>query len=217
MSGVSMPVTRPTGRVLIVGSAACRPGPLGTLQRLGYSCAEVDDAYAGMSELCRKPLAYRAMIVSLASLYREELAVIGAVKRRWPHVDVWLTHTDGRHAALADAMRLGADGLLSDDGLHRTAIGSTDPTTATGAFRTPSPSDVTTSGGNGASASSHVSRPAPATPSRPPETAVHFQAEKSSSESSEFDGEGTEPILTAEELRALLAEQPISLPDGEHD
>ena len=124
MSGVSMPVSRPAGRALIVGSATCRPGPLGTLQRLGFVCAEVDDSYAGMAEICRKPLAYRAMILSLASLYREELPLIQAVKRRWPHVDVWLTHTDGRHAAMADAMRLGADGLLSEDGLHRTGLGS---------------------------------------------------------------------------------------------
>lgn len=214
MSGVSMPVTRPTGRVLIVGSAACRPGPLGTLQRLGYSCAEVDDAYAGMTELCRKPLAYRAMIVSLASLYREELAVIGAVKRRWPHVDVWLTHTDGRHAALADAMRLGADGLLSEDGLHRTAIGGTDVTPATGVHRTPLASEVIANTGNGAAPTGNQ-RQAPGTP-RPAEAAPAFQMEKPSSENSEFD-EGTEPILTAEELRALLAEQPISLPEGEHD
>ena len=43
-------------------------------------------------------------------------------KRRWPHLDVWLTHTDGRASTLAEAMRLGADALLADDGqLHRTA------------------------------------------------------------------------------------------------
>src|SRR3954471_23032171 len=122
ISGVSMPVTRPTGRALIIGSPACRAAPLKTLQRLGFTCAETDDPYSAMAELCRRPLVYRAIILSLASLYREELPVIMSVKRRWPHVDVWLTLTDGRHAALADAMRLGADGLLSEDGLHRTAL-----------------------------------------------------------------------------------------------
>src|SRR5206468_7809549 len=123
MPGVSMPVTRPTGRALIIGSPACRTAPLNTLGRLGFTCAEVDDPYSAMAEICRRPLVYRAMILSLASLYREELAIIASVKRRWPHVDVWLTQTDGRHAALADAMRLGADGLLSEEGLHRTGIG----------------------------------------------------------------------------------------------
>src|SRR5689334_20965141 len=122
MAGVSMPVTRPTGRALIIGSPACRSEPLNTLQRLGFTCAEIDDAYSAMAEICRRPLVYRAIILSLASLYREELALIQSVKRRWPHVDVWVTQTDGRHAALADAMRLGADGLLSEDGLHRTAM-----------------------------------------------------------------------------------------------
>jgi hypothetical protein len=29
--------------------------------------------------------------------------------------------------------------------------------------------------------------------------------------------DGSEPILTADELRALLAEQPITLPEDEHD
>src|SRR5258706_4009281 len=122
MTGVSMPVTRPTGRALIIGSPSCRTAPLNTLQRLGFTCAEIDDPYAAMAEICRRPLVYRAIILSLASMYREELPIIQSVKRRWPHVDVWLTQTDGRHGALADAMRLGADGLLSDDGLHRTAI-----------------------------------------------------------------------------------------------
>ena len=181
-----MPVTRPTGRALIVGSASCRPGPLATLQRLGYSCAEVDDPYAGMAELCRKPLAYRSIILSLTSLYREELALIAAVKRRWPHVDVWLTHTDGRHAALADAMRLGADGLLSDDGLHRTALA---PTPASYA---PRDDDAR------APRAAVASRPDPAEPADEPH---------------DSDLSPTEPILTAEELRALLTEQPITLPD----
>src|SRR3954470_9847179 len=122
MPGVSMPVTRPTGRALIIGSPSCRTAPLNTLQRLGFTCAEVDEPYSAMAELCRRPLVYRAIILSLTSLYRAELSLISAVKRRWPHVDIWLTQTDGRHAALADAMRLGADGLLSEDGLHRTAL-----------------------------------------------------------------------------------------------
>src|SRR3954454_13254579 len=122
MSGVSLPVTRPSGRALVVGNPAGRTEPLGTLQRLGYGCAEMDDPYAAMAELCRRPLVYRAVILSLSSLHREELALIPGVKRRFPHVEIWLTHTDGRQAALADAMRMGADGLLSGEGLHRVAL-----------------------------------------------------------------------------------------------
>lgn len=185
MAGVSMPVTRPTGRALIIGLPSCRTAPLNTLQRMGFTCAEIDDPYSAMAEICRRPLVYRAIILSLASMYREELAIIQSVKRRWPHIDVWLTQTDGRHAALADAMRLGADGLLSDDGLHRTAI-------ATG-------------GGDGYSRDDSAAF-APASA---------FAPTDQRDESSEDEFGGNEPILTADELRALLAELPTSLPEDQ--
>lgn len=184
ISGVSMPVTRPTGRALVIGSSACRSAPLNTLSRLGFTCAEIDDPYSAMAELCRRPLVYRAIILSLASLYREELPIIFSVKRRWPHVDIWLTQTDGRHAAMADAMRLGADGLLSAEGLHRTAM-------AAG----PEPSNLLPD-------SAVAARPVAMTAVAP-----------ATADEEEFGG--NEPILTADELRALLAEQPISFPEDE--
>ena len=56
MAGVSMPVTRPIGRALIIGSPSCRPAPLNTLQRLGFTCAEIDDPYSAMAEISRRPL-----------------------------------------------------------------------------------------------------------------------------------------------------------------
>ncbi len=119
MAGVTLPVSRPIGRALVVGSAPCRSAPVLTLQQLGYQCAEAEDPYAAMSELCRRPLVYRAIILALGSLYREELQIVLAVKQRFPHVEVWLAQTDGRAAALAESSRLGADGLISDEGLHR--------------------------------------------------------------------------------------------------
>ena len=122
MSQVSLPVTRPAGRALLVSNPAARSDVRATLARLGYGCGEADDPYAAMAELCRRPLVYRAMILSLSGLYREELAIISAVKRRYPHVEIWLAHTDGRQAALAEAMSVGADGLLDEDGLHRVAM-----------------------------------------------------------------------------------------------
>jgi len=186
MAGVSMPVTRPAGRALIIGLPSCRTTPLNTLQRMGFTCAEIDDPYSAMAEICRRPLVYRAIILSLASMYREELAIIQSVKRRWPHIDVWLTQTDGRHAALADAMRLGADGLLSDDGLHRTAM-------ATGMEGHYSQGDAMAFGANSAVAPADQNE-----------------------QSGEDEFGGNEPILTAEELRALLAEQPMTPPaEGE--
>jgi len=102
MSGVSLPVTRPSGRALVVGNAASRAEPADTLGRMGYGCAEMDDPYAAMAELCRRPLVYRAVVLSLSSLHREELAFIPGVKRRFPHIDIWLTHTDFDHTAVRD-------------------------------------------------------------------------------------------------------------------
>lgn len=174
MSGVSLPVSRPMGRALIVGNASCRSEPLAVMQRQGFHCAELDDPYAAMAELCRRPLVYRALILSLASLYREELPLIGSIKRRFPHMEIWLTHTDGRQAALAEAMRLGADGLVGEEGLHRTGPGS----------------------------------PAASTPTMivpPPMAGEGSDIE----EVAAMDNDSvSEPVLTADELRALLQEQP---------
>jgi hypothetical protein len=163
-----------------------------SLGRLGYSSGEADDPYAGMMELCRRPLAYQAVILSLASLYREELPIIRAIKRRYPHVEVWLAHTDGRPGALAEAMRLGADGLLDDEGLHRIAVaGMTieEPAQDTGDQVQP------------AVASLRIAGP-------PPEKASAFEFD-------EREGESGEPILSADELKALLQEQPTMPQSGE--
>jgi len=189
MSGVSLPVTRPSGRALVVGNAASRAEPADTLGRMGYGCAEMDDPYAAMAELCRRPLVYRALVLSLAGLHREELAIITGVKRRFPHVDIWLTHTDGRQAALADAMRLGADGLLSGEGLHRIAVA------APGATVTPTPFPTT------------EAAPLPLQPERTEPRSAPAPQPSEPAPADESAGAG-EPVLSADELRALLQEQP---------
>jgi hypothetical protein len=188
MSGVSLPVTRPSGRALVVGNPASRAEPADTLQRMGYGCADMDDPYAAMAELCRRPLVYRALVLSLAGLHREELSVIPAVKRRFPHVDIWLTHTDGRQAALADAMRLGADGLLSGEGLHRVAVAAAVATPPLG------PSEAA---------------PLSLQPDRVEPRSAPAPAPGPAAEAPHDDGTGAgEPVLSADELRALLQEQP---------
>lgn len=180
MSGMSLPVQRPAGQALLVAGPGNRAQPLDVLRGLGYGATEADDPYAAMTELCRRPLVYRAVILSLASLYREELAIIGSVKERFPHVEVWLTHTDGRQAVLAEAMRLGADGLLADDGLHRIA-GAGPVSAATSAAALP---------------------PAPFEP-----TTTEFAAHATGADDA-HDDPSNGPVLTADELRALLHEQP---------
>ncbi len=130
MSGVSLPVERPTGRAIVVGQPSCRTAPISALQRLGFACTECDDPYEGMQQLCRRPLFYSAMIVCLHSLYREELSIISSLKRRFTHIEVWLADTDGRQAALVEAMHLGADGLIDEEGLHRLGTATIPPPAA---------------------------------------------------------------------------------------
>jgi hypothetical protein len=199
MSGVSLPVTRPSGRALVVGNPASRIEPADTLGRMGFGCAEMEDPYAAMAELCRRPLVYRAVVLSLSSLHREELAFIPGVKRRFPHIDIWLTHTDGRQAALADAMRLGADGLLSGEGLHRVAVSGMSTSSFPGVD--PVPASFKADRIQETPETAPESAPDPATAAPTPEPAPRVQPADDASTSGE-------PVLSADELRALLQEQP---------
>jgi hypothetical protein len=187
MSAVSLPVNRPNGRALVVGNASSRASAAEILQHLSYQVQDVEDPYAALAELCRRPLAYRAVILSLQSLYREELQIISTIVARYPHIEIWLTHTDGRAAALAEASRLGAHGLLSEEGLHRFAIVS----------REAGPSHTVPFKGRG-------------TQSIPDVTEAGHR------DHSFLDAPAAgDPVLTAEELRALLQEQPVVRQPGE--
>jgi hypothetical protein len=135
-------------------------------------CTEVDEPYEAMVILCKRPLFYSAIVLSLNSLYREELPIITGIRRRFSHVDIWLSDTDGRQAALAEGMRLGADGLFADDDLHRVS-GDAHPPRA-------SASAGALTAGTG-------------------ESPAHKEQTSTSEKSAD-------PLLTAEELRALLEE-----------
>jgi hypothetical protein len=132
----------------------------------------------------KRPLVYRAIVLSLTSLYREELNLIATLKRRLPHLDIWLTHTEGRQAAMAEAVRFGADGLLDDDGaLHRLLQHPQSPQTQMEAAPITA-ADVEP-------VSQHMVNPIdPELPSG-------------------------EPVLSADELRALLQEEPSLPPESE--
>lgn len=196
-----MPVSRPVGRALIVANPVSDAEAAAVVQRLGYQCTAADDPYAGMTELCHRPLAYRVLVLSMAGLYREELSLVQSVKRRFPHVEVWLTHTDGHQAALAEALRLGADGLLAEDGLHRTALpGSTGAETERSTPAAPM----------GLTGARSALPAAPVAP-RPNDRAPADAGADKAAANDDHDLSINEPILTAEELRALLQEEP-SLP-----
>ena len=188
MSGVSLPVTRPVGRALVVANPTSRATLEQHLARLGFDCGGFDDPYTAATELARRRLAYTALILSLSSLYREELSFIAMVKRRFPHVEIWLAHTDGRQAALAEAMRFGADGLVDGDGLHRIA-----------AHAPPAPAPTYT----------QLPEPIPAV------RATSEEETPPPPQASEEPIEGIgEPVLTADELRALLQDQPAMPPSS---
>src|SRR2546423_6916484 len=114
----------------------------------------------------------RPLIRSQERVTREDAKIVQSLKPRLPHVEIWLTQTDGRHAALAEAMRMGADGLLDDEGLHR--IAST-------LVQEPRAGEL----------------PAASAPRWDQEAA----AEQPGSRDETSSGE---PVLTADELRALL-------------
>jgi hypothetical protein len=175
-------LSRSAGRALVVGSAACRAQARVGLARTPYEFAAAEEAYSAALELCRRPLAYRVVVLCLNSIYREELALISMIKRRLRHIDVYVSQTEGRQTAYAEAMRIGADGTLADDGLHRAAAG----------------------------APSHSSPIAP-----PP--AIATAAEISAGEDENFTDTlaSGEAVLTSDELRALLQDQPTLPPSQE--
>jgi len=175
MTAVSVPINRPAGRALLIASNACQVQPAGQLQQLGYECAPTSDPYAAMLEICRRPLVYRAIVISLQSVYREELQVIWTLKQRYPHLEIFLTQTDGRQAALAEAMRFGADGLLAEDGLHR--LSESNPQSF-----------------------------APLPAIKPVEEVEQSPLAEVASPVFEAETNPNEPVLTADELRALLEE-----------
>ena len=191
MSGVSFPVKRPVGRALVVGTSSSRSQPLAAMQSLGYTCAEVDDPYAAAAELLKRPLVYRAIVLSLTSLYREELNLVATLKRRLPHLDIWLTHTEGRQAAMAESVRLGADGLLGEDGaLHRLLQQPHSPQQ-----QPPPQVDAPEAAGDAGTA--------------PAVRQQHMV------EPVDVEMPSGEPVLSADELRALLEEEPSYPPDAE--
>ena len=186
---------KPAGQALVVGGDTCRTLPREVLTTLGYGVDERDDPYAAMLELCRRPLVYRALVLSLQSMYRDELTLIHAVRRRFPHVSIWLTHTDGRQASLAEAMRLGAEAIVASDGVHPFG----DPAAA----HVPPPI-----------AKPLQFRPVPSQPHDPAADAKH--AHNTADGHSPSNGQQpvtcppTEPVLSADELRALLGEDELS-------
>ena len=182
---LTAPIPKTAGHALIVGNDGCRAQPREVLQSIGYETDERADPYAALLELCARPLVYRAIVFSLQSLYRDELPIITTVRQRFPHVSVWLAHTDGRHAALVDAMKLGAEALVSTSGVHSLGDTADQPQPSRPMTFRPVPNDES-----------------PSEPdSESPQTQSHGRNGTAAASS-----RNSEPVLTADELHALLGE-----------
>ena len=64
-----------------------------TLQQLGLECHAVSDPYSAMTELLAAKANFRGVVLSLQSLYREEIAIVRTLKRRLPHA-ITLAHPE---------------------------------------------------------------------------------------------------------------------------
>ena len=176
-------IPKTAGHALIVGNDGCRSQPREVLQSIGYETDERSDPYAALLELCARPLVYRALVLSLQSLYRDELPIITTVRQRFPHVSVWLANTDGRHAALVDAMKLGAEALVSTSGVHSLGDAQDQPQPSRPMTFRPVPNDET-----------------------PAEPEIDVVPTPGRNGTASAATRNSEPVLTADELHALLGE-----------
>ncbi len=181
MLSASVNLPKPVGHAMVVSGDGSREKPSQVLRGLGYEVDFRDDPYAAMIELCRRPLVFRAVVLSLQALYRDELQIIATIRRRFPHMTIWLTQTDGRQASLAEAMRLGAEGLVSDDGV--VTFSDNPPPVAAVAPVTYRPAPMP--------------EPARTEIVDPPRTTKRAAVAQTS----------TDPVLTADELQALLGDE----------
>jgi hypothetical protein len=110
--------------VVVAGTAAA----LAMVNAAGVTPTLVGDPYAAMLVLASTGGA-RAVVLGLGGLFREELPVISAIKAEFAGVVVLLADGEGRAAMSAEAMRLGADGVLSGETLTA-AMGSGAPVEA---------------------------------------------------------------------------------------
>jgi hypothetical protein len=152
-------------RAVVVASQTSQTELRTALDRLGYDTTCFDDPYSAYAFALSHAVGLRAFVVSLQSLYREELAVLASVGDRLPHLDRVVTHVQARQVSLAEAIRHGATTLLDDQGLH--------------------PLDG-------------------AEPARPPVVAPAAAAEPARTGSRDPEPGDFDPLLSAEELRALL-------------
>jgi hypothetical protein len=199
-------------QLLLIGPGSVAEELAPAASQAGFEVHALDDPYLAMAEVCRRPLVFSAVAVCLSAVYREELQLIRTLRHRLPHVEVLLCHTDGRQAAMADALRLGATGLLGEEGILRLVEHPEAPASPPAAVAAPAqpampgqtlPTDASPPavglaalGGVGAVGVNPMS----ASPSGRGDPSVGAGATS--------DNGVSDPVLSAEELDALLGDAP---------
>jgi len=187
---------------MVIGTPAGRAQSIELLRRHGCEVAEADNPYEAMVQLVLQPHRWRAMVIGLAGVYPEELAIIRSVKGRFPDIAVWLAQADGRGSAVAEARRFGADAVLDEQGLH-----------------------VLEAPESAAPAARQRIAPEPVVPPQPPRLPPVLEPQSQGSggqgtgpvlkidDDGRSNGNGghlaAEAVLSPEELRALLQDQPL--------
>lgn len=179
-------------KVAVVGHGDGLARALGFLHRAGSACVVMDDPYHAVAEFSFRPSTYDAAVLVLSSFYSEELAVITTIRRLSPRTRIYVAGAEQQLSMLATAVRLGATGVLTGDGLEELVArnGAEEGKPERGH------SQVKEEGREVAE-----------------EASFNGDATTDEGQLDDEESEGqngvVEPILTAEELHALLHEDPM--------
>lgn len=181
-------------RVGVVGQGDVLARVLGQLHRLGAACVVLDDPYHAAAEIGHRPGSYAALVLCLPCCYTDELPVITAVCRCSPTTRVLVAAADQHVSMLTAALRLGAVGVLTGQGVEWIGV-----------LPTPTPAALVAENAETAA----LAEPAEA------ETTVETPAEVTDEATDDMDDADSEiapiePVLTAEELHALLHDEPVA-------
>jgi hypothetical protein len=166
--------------------------------------ATYGDPYAAMCAIASSPAKWQMVVLDLQQLYDGELAIIPAIRTTANHCRVVVAHADGRPAMLARAIRLGIDGLLTGGKIEwlTTMQAAMSPPVAERAITPPQDSPPPTPEA-ASPATSHALQH-----DHIDQTDHADQADQAELRSV-ADIYQDEPLLTADELKALLSDHDI--------
>lgn len=192
-------------RVAVVGQGDTLGRVLTWLHRFGAMCVVLDDAYHAACELSHRPEGYSAVVLVLPCCYAEELSVLRAIRTYAPRVRTYVTGVEQNSALFDLAVRHGAAGVLTGEGIMALAGSPADARPA------PEPAPAS------------VARPhaVPTMPQGPLLTGDEFYEDSESSSATDRTDDayevpamaGLEPLATSDdaESEALLADDEAHL------